>query len=121
MEIIHEVHKNVVIKDLFESHEHIEDLGLAVAAKYYGLGISYHIFLALSKLAVTFNIGGTLMSFSSLFSQQSAEKAGFRLLKELKFEDFKDEDGKIKLPIEHPKSLKFMYAKYSILGNTDTK
>lgn len=122
MEIVHAVHEqDDVSSTLFETKEYISDFNLSVAAKYYGLEISYHIYVALSKMAATFNIGGALMTFSSRFAQRSAEKAGFKLIKELKFQDFRDKDGNIKLPVEQAESIKLMYAKYSVCGNPNNK
>lgn len=112
MEIVLHVRRNVNIKQLFRLKPYAQDLGICVASKFYGMETSHRLLVALENMASTLGIAGAAMSFSSKYSQRNAEKAGFMLLKEIKYEDFKDENGDRKLPIEDTDSIKFMYAIY---------
>lgn len=85
---------------LFNSDIYLDDFGLAVPPKYYGLGLGYQLFACIPQVLKAYNIPGSMNRLTSSFSQVLAEKVGFELLKEVPIQEYKDEDGKSILPIE---------------------
>lgn len=112
MEIVYHVRRRVNIKQLFREKPYAQDCGLCVASKFYGMETSYQLLMALNNMACTFGIAGAAMSFSSKYSQRSADKAGFHRLKEIKYDHFKGDKGDKRLPIVDTESIRFMYIIY---------
>ncbi|KAK7603288.1 hypothetical protein V9T40_003287 [Parthenolecanium corni] len=85
---------------LVNSDRFFTEYGAAVAQEYSGLGLGIHLLTCYVRLGKVWNIPGAITYFTSSYSQRNGEKLGFKVCKEVSYEDFKDENGKTVFPIK---------------------
>lgn len=90
----------------------IRDFGICVKSEYRCLDIGYHLAASIEEFSRHFGIGGMVVMCSSVQSQTIAEKLGFKLLNEIVYNEYKDDQGQVIFPIERPKSFKLFMKKY---------
>ncbi|PSN32094.1 hypothetical protein C0J52_23917 [Blattella germanica] len=99
------------IVDVFEHfgvEEYMTAMGLCVDPKFRGQGLGLEILKARFVLGKALGVEVTHTAFTGMASQTQAQRAGFELLSEVFYEDFKDEDGKPVYPNIRSKSCKIM-------------
>lgn len=95
---------------LLNSDIYFDDFGVAVAPEFYGMGLGFHMFSCILPMSKAFNIPGALQTFTSTNSQAIADRLGYKLCKEVSYNDYKDENGEKNFPIEG--TAKCMFKKF---------
>lgn len=79
--------------DILQSDKYIYHLGVGVLPKYYGLGVGLELERGASKIGKAVGIKGSFIVFTSLHSQPFIDKLGCKLIKEVPYDEYKDENG----------------------------
>ncbi len=99
--------------EIFKTDTYLHEWGICVTPEYRGLNIGLSILNSLEFIAKAFNLSGTMIMFTSNYSQNIAERAGFKLYNEIVYKDYKDENDDIIFPVQETRSLKFMGKNYT--------
>uniref|UniRef100_R4FLD1 Putative acetyltransferase n=1 Tax=Rhodnius prolixus TaxID=13249 RepID=R4FLD1_RHOPR len=96
----------IIVRDILEYGSHIVDvferygvdeymtaMGLCVDPMYRGQGLGLEILKARFDLGKAVGLKVTMTAFTGIASQIQAERAGFEVIAEIFYADFKDEDG----------------------------
>ncbi|EEB19476.1 conserved hypothetical protein [Pediculus humanus corporis] len=89
-------------------NEFLYALGLTVHPAFRGHNLGHEILKARFPLCKATGIKSTVTVFTAIASQIAATKAGFELLAEIVYDDYKDENGEVVFKIESTKTVKLM-------------
>nr|CAD7569782.1 unnamed protein product [Timema californicum] len=96
--------------DVFEKYnvnEYMTALGLSVSREFRGQGLGLELLKTRSDIGRAVGLKLTVTLFTGVASQVQAERAGFELLAEVNYEDYKV-DGEVVYPNTKTKSFKLM-------------
>nr|CAD7412219.1 unnamed protein product [Timema poppensis] len=96
--------------DVFEKYnvnEYMTALGLSVSREFRGQGLGLELLKTRSDIGRAVGLKLTVTLFTGVASQIQAERAGFELLAEVNYEDYKV-DGEVVYPNTKTKSFKLM-------------
>ncbi|PSN32093.1 hypothetical protein C0J52_23916, partial [Blattella germanica] len=102
--------KDVDIFNLYGVEEYMSAFGLFVHPDFRGQGLAVHLLKARFPLAKALGLKATMTFFSPVAAQVASVKAGMELIKEVVYEDYK-EDGKVVFPNIKNRSMKIMGAR----------
>ncbi|PSN32095.1 hypothetical protein C0J52_23915 [Blattella germanica] len=102
--------KDVDIFNLYGVEEYMSAFGLFVHPDFRGQGLAVHLLKARFPLAQALGLKATMTFFSPVAAQVASVKAGMELIKEVVYEDYK-EDGKVVFPNIKNRSMKIMGAR----------
>ncbi|GJQ70245.1 hypothetical protein Trydic_g22694 [Trypoxylus dichotomus] len=99
----------------FNITEYLDALGLYVPHAYRGEGLGYELLKAREALCRSCGIKASLTLFTSQISQKLAERAGFKDIYAIDYDELEKKNPKFRYPNiqEHTKSLRFMYILYA--------
>ena len=100
--------KAVDVFELYGVDEYMSAVGLVVDPIYRGQGLGLEILKARTELGKAVGLSVTMTVFTAVSSQILAERAGMEVLKEILYEDLKEDDGRPAYPNIKCKSLKVM-------------
>ena len=102
--------KDVDIFNLYGVEEYMSAFGLFVHPDFRGQGLAVHLLKARFPLAKALGLKATMTFFYPVAAQVASVKAGMELIKEVVYEDYK-EDGKVVFPNIKNRSMKIMGAR----------
>lgn len=94
------------------TNAYLKSHGVIVSREFRGLNVLSHIYTAQAKLATSFGIRGAVSTFTKVKSQQLAKKTNFRILKEINYDSFTNENDEAILMVEGTKSVQFCCVQY---------
>lgn len=83
---------------LLDSDLYVFHFGVTVAPEYYGLGVGLQLELQSSIIGKACGISGSSIVFTSNYSQPFWEKLGCTFLNEVRYDEFKNENGEVIIP-----------------------
>lgn len=100
MDLYSYLQKDVNPYQFLNSNSYISDFGASMASEYSALGIGLFLLAPTPLMSRLWNIPGATNIFTSTPSQRIAQKAGFKVCKEVAYKDYKDKCGKPVFPLK---------------------
>ncbi|XP_043276908.1 uncharacterized protein [Venturia canescens] len=101
--------------DIYKKYEtdiYLGAIGLCVHPHYRGLGLAKYMLDARTKIGQELGIPVTVTIFTGPLSQMAAERAGFEVLFERRYDQMLDDNGEIMYPVKGSKMIKVMGKKF---------
>ncbi|KAL3283512.1 hypothetical protein HHI36_006651 [Cryptolaemus montrouzieri] len=105
------------LRDPYETlgiSEYLASLGLIVIPEYRGHNIGLELLCARKSLCIALGLRASVTSFTAPSSQRLAEKAGFKDLISITYDEIEERNADFKVPNinEYSKRIRFMYILY---------
>ena len=94
--------------ELFGVDDYMTGLGLCADPAYQGQGLGLALLEAQTEMCKAIDLTVSVVIFTAAASQNLAERAGMKVLKEIFYEDLKEDDGTLAYPNIKCKSFKIM-------------
>lgn len=112
IDIFYAARVDLNVFEILQADEHLNDWGVCVAPEYRGFDIGYQLISTLPQLASTIGVYGAMMLYTSKYSQSIADRCGFKVYKEIVYDEYRDWEDKVIFPVKDTKSVKLMGIKF---------
>lgn len=86
---------------------YLEDYGTAVASEFRGRHLAHNIIMSVEDMARELGIRGKTVSLSNLNLSSTAKGESLEVFREIIYNDFRDADGNIIVPVTEFKSIAY--------------
>lgn len=104
--------ENLNVFDKLGTDVYLEDYGTAVGPEFRGLGLALNIILSVEDLAKELGICAKTVTLSNLNLSSVAKRDKLEILREIIYNDFRDADGNIIIPVKQFKSIAYCVRKF---------